>query len=318
MPRILASIAVLFVGLALSLRGSAAAPEVQAHRGGAGLAPENTLAAFARALALGVDTLELDVGVTRDGVVVVAHDRTLHPDIVRGPGGKWLASRGPAIRSLDYRDLLRFDVGRLRPGSAYAGRFPAQVPADGSVVPRLSQVFELARKAGDRKVRFSIETKLSPLAPGEAPAPEPFARAVVSEIRRHGMARRSSIQSFDWRTLQVVQRVAPEIETVYLTAQQPGFDTVSGGQWTAGYALREHGSVPRLVKAAGGRVWSPHFEDLTAASLAEARALGLRVVVWTVSEPADIRRMIALGVDGIVSDRPDRVLEALRDRPPSP
>jgi glycerophosphoryl diester phosphodiesterase len=161
-------------------------------------------------------------------------------------------------------------------------------------------------------VRFSIETKLSPWAPAETLAPEPFARALVSEIRRYGMARRSSIQSFDWRTLQVVQREAPEIETVYLTAQRSNFDTVTDGAWTAGFSLREHGSVPKMVKAAGGRVWSPEYLGLDAARVAEAHALGLRVVVWTVNDPADIERMLALGVDGIISDRPDLVLQAIK------
>lgn len=304
-----------FVTVALAATIAACAGphvEVQGHRGARGLAPENTLPAFARALALKVDTLELDVGVTSDGVVVVGHDPTLNPAITRGPDGKWLEARGPAIHSLTFRDLSRYDVGRLKPGTNYAMGHPAQVPADGATLPRLSDVFELVRDEGDRTVRFNIETKISPRAPAETLPPEPFARAVISEIRRYGMARRSSIQSFDWRTLQVVQRLAPEIETVYLTAQRPGFDTVQDGAWTAGFSLKEHGSVPKLVKAAGGRVWSPNFNDIDAGLLAEARALGLRVVVWTVNEPADIARMLSLGVDGIISDRPDLVLAALK------
>ncbi len=310
---------VLFVIVAATIAGCAVARvEVQGHRGASGLAPENTLPAFARALDLKVDTLELDVGITRDGVVVVNHDLTLNPDIVRAPDGKWLETRSPAINALAYGDLMRYDVGRLKPGSTYAQSYPAQVPVDGTTIPRLSDVFELVRDAGDRNVRFNIETKLSPRLPGETFAPEPFARAVIAEIRRYGMARRSSIQSFDWRTLQVVQRVAPEIETVYLTAQRPNFDTVSDGAWTAGFSLREHGSVPKLVKAAGGRVWSPNYLDLDAAKLAEARALGMRVVVWTVNEPEQISRMLALGVDGIISDRPDLVLEALTRPAPVP
>src|SRR5215831_386150 len=81
--------------------------DLQGHRGARGLAPENTLPAFAAALTLGVDTLELDCGVTRDGVVVVYHDRTLNPDITRGPDGQWLAQRGPAIHDLDFDELQR-------------------------------------------------------------------------------------------------------------------------------------------------------------------------------------------------------------------
>jgi glycerophosphoryl diester phosphodiesterase len=301
--------------------------DVQGHRGARGLAPENTLPAFERALALGVTTLELDVGVTRDGVVVVGHDPTLNPDLVRGPDGQWLAARGPAIHSLTYAELQRYDVGRLKPGTNYAARYPEQVAVDGTRMPRLSEVFELVRRSGKR-VRFNIETKLSPRSPGETLAAEPFARAVIEEIRKAGVQSRATIQSFDWRTLQVVQREAPEIATVYLTAQQRFLDNVCTGPmagkptvaaadcgdspWTAGFQLREHGSVPKLVHAAGGRIWSPAYQDLDEARMKEARALGLRVVPWTVNDAAQIRRMLDLGVDGLISDRPDLVLEALK------
>ena len=129
------------------------------------------------------------------------------------------------------------------------------------------------------------------------------------------MAARSSIQSFDWRTLKVVQAEAPEIPTVYLTAQQKWLDNVApGSAWTAGMQIERHGSVPKMIKAAGGHTWSPFFADLDAAKLAEAKSLGLAVVVWTVNEPADIARMLALGVDGIISDRPDLVRMEMQKR----
>lgn len=310
--------------------GCAAAFDLQGHRGARGLAPENTLPAFARALEVGVTTLELDTGVTRDGVVVVSHDPALNPEIVRDGRGAWLERRGPAIRSLTYEALSRYDVGRLKPGTDYARRYPAQVAVDGTRIPRLSEVFELARRAGNGEVRFNIETKLSPARPDETLAPEAFARAVIAEIRKAGMASRASIQSFDWRTLQVVQKQAPEIATVYLTAQQRYLDNVCTGPgagnasaspadcapspWTAGFQLADHGSVPKMVKAAGGRVWSPDHRDIDAARLAEARSLGLRVVVWTVNEPAQIAKLLDLGVDGIISDRPDLVREEMRRR----
>ena len=311
--------------LLLAACSSAPRLEVQGHRGARGLAPENTLPAFEKALALGVTTLELDVGVTRDGVVVVGHDPVLNPNITRGPDGQWLAGRGPAVHSLTFAELSRYDVGRLKPDSGYARQFPAQVAVDGTRVPRLADVFALAK---DSRVRFNIETKLSPLAPQETLAPEPFARALLEEVRRAGMESRVTIQSFDWRTLQTVQREAPGIPTVYLTAQARFLDNVCTGPkagtpaiapaecgespWTAGFHLRDHGSVPKLVKAAGGHIWSPNYQNLDAESLKEAKALGLRVIVWTVNDPTQIERMIKLGVDGIISDRPDLVLEGLK------
>jgi glycerophosphoryl diester phosphodiesterase len=318
------------IALALVLGGCATGIDIQGHRGARGLAPENSLPAFERALALGVDTLEMDVGVTRDGVVVVGHDPSLNPDIVRGPDGQWLDKKGPAIHELTFAELSRYDIGRLKPGTNYAKNFPEQVAVDGTRYAKLADVFALVRKMNDRRVRFNIETKISPLAPQETLAPEPFARALIAEIRGAGMTRRATIQSFDWRTLQVVQKEAPEIETVYLSAQQRFLDNVCTGPkagvpttapaeceasaWTAGFQLKDHGSVPRMVRAAGGPIWSPQFRDVDADKVKEAHALGLRVVVWTVNDPAQIANMVELGVDGIISDRPDLVIAELRKR----
>jgi len=271
--------------------------DLQGHRGARGMAPENTLPAFAAALAVGVSTLELDVGVTRDGVVVIHHDRRLNPDVARGPDGQWVAVPGPLLRSLTYETLRRYDVGRLRPGSEYAARHPDQKPADGARIPRLADLFALVKKSGNDTVRFNIETKLSSAAPGETLAPQPFARALVAQVRAAGMAGRTTVQSFDWRTLQVVEKEAPDIATAYLTG-------------------RRHGgaSQPRAVHAAGGRLWSPSYEALDSAEMIEARALGLRVIPWTVNEPAFIERYLDLGVDGIISDYPERVRASLARR----
>jgi len=309
--RCVAALALLVTTLAMA-EGSAF--DLQGHRGARGLAPENTLPAFARALAIGVTTLELDCGVTRDGVVVVAHDRRLNPDIARGPDGRWIDAPGPLIHALDYAELARYDVGRLRPGSEYAQRFPDQQPVDGARIPRLSDVFALARRAGNDAVRFNVETKVDPTLPEDTLPAEEFARALVAVVRASGMARRTTIQSFEWRALRAVQAEAPEIATVYLSAA----DTISPGRaespWTAGLRLRDHGSVPAMVKAAGGSIWSPFFGDLAPALVAEAHRLGLAVIPWTVNAAADIERLLDLGVDGLISDYPDRARAALAAR----
>lgn len=281
----------------MAFASQAAAFDLQGHRGARGHLPENTLPSFERALAIGVDTLELDVGVTRDGVVVVHHDRRLNPDIARGPDGRWIEAPAPLLRELRFDELQRYDVGRLRPGSAYASLHPEQKPADGARVPRLADVFALVRKAGNTQVRFNIETKISPAAPEETLAPAPFARAVVAEIRAAGLAARASVQSFDWRTLQEVERIAPEIATVYLTGRRRG-----------------DASQPKAVHAAGGRTWSPNYEELDSATLIEARKLELKVVPWTVNEPGYIERFLDLGVDGLITDYPERVRAELARR----
>jgi glycerophosphoryl diester phosphodiesterase len=301
---------------AAAVTSQAAAFDLQAHRGARGLAPENTLPAFARALTIGVTTLELDCGLTEDGVVVVAHDRRLNPDIVRGPDGRWLAGQTRTIRELSFHELQRFDVGRLRPGSDYSKRFPEQRRMDGVRIPRLADVFALARRAHNDEVRFNIETKLSPLAPGETADPGTFARAVIQAVRAGGVERRTTIQSFDWRTLAVVQREAPEIASAYLTSDA---DTLreSGGTaspWTNGLRLADHGSAPKMVKAAGGAVWSPNYRDLTEALVKEAHGLGLAVLPWTVNDPSDMERLIDWGVDGVITDYPDRLRDVMAAR----
>ncbi len=298
----------LAIGLAMTAAAGQAL-DIQGHRGARGLAPENTLPAFARALSIGVTTLEMDCAVTRDGVVVVSHDPALNPDITRGPDGKWLEKTGPAIRSLAFDELARYDVGRLNPSNAYAKRWPEQTAADGARIPRLADVFALVAKSGNETVRFNIETKISPLAPAETTTPEDFARKLIAAIRAAKMEKRAAIQSFDWRTLAVVQKEAPEIPTVYLTSVSGFMDNIQAGRqspWTAGLKVDQYsGSVPRMVKAAGGAVWSPYSGDLTPDAVKEAQSLGLKVVVWTVNDAAGMRRFIGMGVDGVISDRPD-------------
>jgi glycerophosphoryl diester phosphodiesterase len=298
---------------------SAAAFDLQGHRGARGLAPENTLIAFARALSIGVTTLELDVGVTEDDIVVVAHDARLNPDITRGADGRWLSGRTFALRELTYHELMRYDVGRIRPGTDYSKRFPDQRRYDRVRMPSLAAVFDLTRHARNETVRFNIETKISPLAPADTLPPEPFARAVIGVVRENGVARRTTIQSFDWRTLAVVQKEAPEIATSYLTAQQQWTDNIMAGHadaspWTAGIRFRDHGSVPKMVKAAGGRIWSPYYGDLTEESLKEAKQLGLAVLPWTVNDRGEMERLIDWGVDGLITDYPDRLREVLAER----
>jgi glycerophosphoryl diester phosphodiesterase len=305
--------------LLAALAWPAAAFDLQGHRGARGLAPENTLPAFALALSIGVTTLELDIGISADGVAVISHDTRLNPDITRGPDGRFLDGPGPLIHASSLAELRRYELGRIKPGSRYAAQFPDQVPVDGTRLATLAELFALVRQSGNTAVRFDIETKISPLAPADTLPPEAFARSLITAIREAGMAARCSVQSFDWRTLQVVQREAPEIATVYLTAQQRWMDTIGADSpadspWTAGLRWRDHGSVPRLVHAAGGKVWSAYFGDLDAAAIAQAHALGLQVLAWTVNEPAQINRLLDLGIDGLISDRPDRVRSAMAER----
>jgi glycerophosphoryl diester phosphodiesterase len=294
--------------------------DLQGHRGARGLAPENTLAGFAVALSIGVTTLELDLGMTRDGVLVVSHDRHLNPDHTRDADGRFLERPGPAIMSLTLAELQRYDVGRIKPRTSYSASFPEQKGIDGVPIPTLAAVFELVQGAKAAHVRFNIETKLTPNSASTAPDPESFAAAVAKEIRNAGLAGRAAVQSFDWRTLLVMRRIAPEIERVCLTIDGGSRDTLQRGRpgaspWTAGLDIDElGGSPPRLVAAAGCSVWSPFFRNLTPPALAEAKALGIRVIPWTVNERPQMAQLIELGVDGIITDYPDRLRTVMAEK----
>ncbi|MEJ8855215.1 glycerophosphodiester phosphodiesterase [Variovorax robiniae] len=305
----------LLAGCAAPRASPAGVFDLQAHRGGRGLAPENTLAAFRNAMQLGVTTLELDIGLTADNVVVISHDTALNPDHTRDASGAWLPKVGPAIRAMTLAQVQSYDVGRLNPGSSYGKPFAGQQPSDGERIPTLAALFALTSERGDTRVRFNIETKVDPTKPEETAAPEPMVRALLAEIDKAGMARRVTLQSFDWRTLSLAGQLAPELPRAYLTSAR----TLRDSRWTLGLDAASFGSTPQLVQAAsaGGKapvIWSPAFNDLTAAQVREAHALKMTVLPWTVNQRADMLRLLDMGVDGIITDFPDVLRDVLRER----
>ena len=187
-------------------------------------------------------------------------------------------------------------------------------------MPTLAALFEMVRKSGNTQVRFNIETKLSPLQADETISPEAFVDALLGVIEREKMLHRVIIHSFDWRTLKLIQQKYPMVPTVYISVQQKFADNIAAignnaSHWTAGLNINNFGgSVPKMVKYAGGAYWSVYFGDVNQAKISEAQALGLRALVWTVNEPQDIERMLDLKVDGIITDYPNRVREAMGKR----
>ena len=287
------------------------------HRGAAGLAPENTLAAFKTAFDLGVDAVEMDVQLTRDGALVVYHDHTLKPEITRTADGEWLDEwSGLAIKDLSLAELSRYDVGRLDPYSYYASRYPDQAPADGETIPTLQAVINLKQLRGSH-AELWIEIKTSPPAPQVSSRPEDVAAAVVQVVRRNRLTQDVKILAFDWRALHKIRQLAPEMATVYLTNTSPRMDTIQKGAagpspWTAGLDIDHYGgSIPALVAAAGGRFWAPRYNQISTEDIDAAHRLGIRVMVWTPDREKALRRVIALGVDGIITNRPDRLTALL-------
>jgi glycerophosphoryl diester phosphodiesterase len=297
--------------------------DVQAHRGGRALRPENTLAAFAHAIDLGADTLEMDLAVTRDRVVVVSHDYKLDPTITRGPDGEFLAQDTRIlIKDLDFQQLQDYTVGEIKRGSEYWYKFREQVPVPGQKIPSLSQVFELVEAMDANAVGFNLEIKTYPPFPGYTIEYHEFVELVLELIHSYRLGARVTIQSFDWRTLEVVRELAPDIPEVCLAVRNFSIDGAwynlqPGGRgsspWLAGFDSDEYGSVAALVHAFGAQILSPYYREIDNRDVEEAHQLGLQVIPWTVNDPRTMKKMIDWGVDGIITDTPDRLIEVLGD-----
>ena len=287
---------------------------LQGHRGARGLFPENTLEGFVAARRLGLSSFEIDIAITRDGVPVVHHDPALNPDTTRGPDGAWLERRGPLLRDLSLAELAGYDVGRIRPETAYAVTYGTQVPHDGARIPTLEAVLR-----ADPATRFNIELKLIPEHPDWTVSAEEMAERVLHVIDREDASGRVTIQSFDWRAPKHVRRVRPDIATGWLThAETVRAAPLWRGEADASASMDR---VPDAIAAEGGGTWTPFHTDLTPALLGRAHGLGLKVIPWTVNNPQDMRRLMAWGVDGLISDWPDRALSVLQNgsagpRPP--
>jgi len=270
------------------------------HRGARGLYPENTLEAVRAMLARGLRRIEVDVGVTADGVAVLHHDPAINPDLARGPDGRWIAAPGPLLRTRRFAELQAYDVGRIRPGSAYAAAFADQTPIDGARIRALSDLLRL-----DAGLQVTIEMKLLADQPEATVPPDVMAAATLAAIGAEGAARRVTVSCFDWRGLAAIRRLNPDVKLACLTEAAT---VAAARRWWDGRAAADHGgSVPRTVTAVGATTWSPEHVDLTPALVAEAQDLGLAVVPWTVNDPADMARLLAWGVDGLITDRPDLV-----------
>lgn len=287
---------------------AAEAFDLESHRGGRGLRPENTLAAFGHSLRLGVTTLELDTGVTKDGVVVVSHERRISKLECTGP------HVGKLVKDLTLKQIKQLDCGTRNPDVPSTDPFlPTLEQVPGTKMPTLAEVFELANRYGAKGVQFNIETKLDPTLPKETVAPGVFARRVVAVIKRYGMTRRSLIQSFDWRTLVEARKLQPGLRRVALAQKTTVF---KGTKWTAGIEIGTNpfgdGSLALAVKdELRAHVLSPLHTDTTDRLIKSAHNRGLTVIPWTVNEKADMKALIKRDVDGIITDYPDRLREVM-------
>ncbi len=255
--------------------------EVHGHRGARALRPENTLPAFEYAIAQGVDVLELDLGVTKDGVVVVSHDSFLKAPICTGPKAE------AVIVEHTLAELRQWDCGATR-----NPQFARQQTVPGTRIPTLDEVFALADKG---TFRFNMETKIDPSKPSLTVAPDVFAKKVLEVIRRHKLEKRVIVQSFDFRTLHEMKKLAPEIELSALYSGAPR-------------------SFVEIAREAGATIVSPEYRLVTPEMVKAAHEAHLQVVPWTANEIADWDRLIAAEVDAIITDDPAGLIAHLHGK----
>lgn len=263
---------------------------VHGHRGSRGTVPENTIPAFEAALMGEADVLEMDLGVTKDGVVVVSHEPKVTPERCLAPEGKKLEKPVP-LRSLTLAELKRYDCGTL-----LNPKFPQQLAVPGESMPTLDEVFALVKASAYEaaaKVEFNIETKIFPYEPELSPAPAEFARLVADMVKKHGLEKRVMVQSFDVRTLKELKKIAPAIRTSQLTYE-------------------ELVDIVPALKSAKADIWSPNYKWLTAEAVKEAQEAGIKVAPWTINTAKEWDAAIAAGVDAIITDYPAALVEYLK------
>jgi len=260
-----------------------AAPiQVHGHRGARAMWPENTIPAFEYAIDQGVDALEMDVAVTKDDVLVISHDPALNPEICRGVAGT------KVIRELTFAELRRWDCGAL-----VNPQFPKQTPVPNTHVPALEEVLALASRGA---FLFNIETKIFKDHPQYTPSPERFAQMLLQAIDRHNLRSRVIVQSFDFRTLVAMKKLAPEIRLAALDEDEKLGDFVA------------------VARSAGAGIIAPEKGLVTPSRIVGAHQAKLQVIAWTANTPQEWDALVAAGVDGIISDDPAALIAYLKQK----
>lgn len=310
-----------FVGSAPS--ASAAADfDLQAHRGGRGETTEDSLRAFAKALELGVSTLELDIVLSRDGQPMVWHDPVIQADKCSDtapafPGDPQFPYVGKAVWQLTAAQLHTLDCGKLLPA------FPQAEVVRGNRIATLPEVFALADRYRTG-VRYNIETKIEADKPEMSAPPGQFVDVILAAVRAAGKQDLVEIQSFDWRTLPLVRAAAPSIPRIALWDETT---FVPGSPWLDGIDPAVVSDPIVAATMVGADVLSPGYSVpygqvpgdpgfalvADAEFVSRAHGLGLKVIPWTINDPGAMRAQIAAGADGIITDYPTRLRSVMAE-----
>ena len=268
--------------------------DLQGHRGARGIAPENTIPSFKKAMEIGVNTLELDVVISKDNKVVVSHEPYMNPEICTKPNGENIEQgqgKKYNLYTMDYSEIQAFDCG-----SKKHQRFPAQKNLRVSK-PLLSEVIEMAEKASNKTIKYNIEVKSSPEYDGTfSPPIEEFVRLVLDVVREYNFSNRATMQSFDLRALEHVHKQSPSITTALLVDGSENIDS----------KLAMLSYKPKII--------SPYFMLLNRRKVKEYQEKGYKVIPWTVNEIKDLKTVADWGVDGIITDYPDRFMDMAKSK----
>lgn len=303
--------------------------DLEAHRGGRDVRPENTLYSYAYAIELGATSIECDMQLTKDGQIVMCHNPILNSDITRDENGNYIENNKYDIRLMTVDELKKFDVGVMDPncGEYYDLHGKTQFTYDAKI-PTLEELMQLIQSYGDKNIVLNIETKSYP-DPASAgyknnADPKKFVEVFNNIVKKYDMEDRVVLQSFDWQTLIEMKKLNPNISTSALWQEQPswGRDSESlrryekkKSPWLGGLDIKDYqGNPVKAAHAIGADIISPYYTEISKQDVDEAHSLGMKVVPWTVNNEKDMNMLLDMGVDGIISDKPWLLKQVLEKR----
>lgn len=303
--------------------------DLEAHRGGRDVRPENTLYSYAYAIELGATSIECDMQLTKDGQIVMSHNPILNSDITRDENGNYIENNKYDIRLMTVDELKKFDVGVMDPncGEYYDLHGKTQFTYDAKI-PTLEELMQLIQSYGDKNIVLNIETKSYP-DPASAgyknnADPKKFVEVFNNIVKKYDMEDRVVLQSFDWQTLIEMKKLNPNISTSTLWQEQPswGRDSESlrryekkKSPWLGGLDIKDYqGNPVKAAHAIGADIISPYYTEISKQDVDEAHSLGMKVVPWTVNNEKDMNMLLDMGVDGIISDKPWLLKQVLEKR----
>lgn len=303
--------------------------DLEAHRGGRDVRPENTLYSYAYAIELGATSIECDMQLTKDGQIVMSHNPILNSDITRDENGNYIENNKYDIRLMTVDELKKFDVGVMDPncGEYYDLHGKTQFTYDVKI-PTLEELMQLIQSYGDKNIVLNIETKSYP-DPASAgyknnADPKKFVEVFNNIVKKYDMEDRVVLQSFDWQTLIEMKKLNPNISTSALWQEQPswGRDSESlrryekkKSPWLGGLDIKDYqGNPVKAAHAIGADIISPYYTEISKQDVDEAHSLGMKVVPWTVNNEKDMNMLLDMGVDGIISDKPWLLKQVLEKR----